>query len=72
MFNTKAYPITTQQALRAAFWESADPMNGDGITRRKLRNGDYTTDTRCAFVDFVDMLARDGQISEALAQRVTL
>jgi len=29
-------------------------------------------DTRCAFSDFVDYLARDGQISDALAQRVTL
>ncbi len=73
MVDTKAYPITTQSALRAAFWDSAQyHINCDTITRRKLRNGDYTTDTRCAFVDFLDMLARDGQISEALAQRVTL
>ena len=63
---------TTQKQVRAAFWESADSMNGDGITRRKLPDGDYTTDTRCAFVDFVDALARDGHISESLAQRVTL
>jgi len=64
--------LTTQKKIRAAFWESADPMSGDGITRRKLSNGDYTADTRMAFVDFVDMLHRDGEISDDLAQRVTL
>ena len=63
---------TTQKQVRAAFWDMADSMNGCAITRVKLRGGDYTTDTRCAFVDFVDSLARDGHISEALAQRVTL
>ena len=63
---------TTQKQVRAAFWDMADSMNGDGITRRKLSDGDYTTDTRCAFVDFVDMLARNGDISESLAHRVTL
>lgn len=34
---------------------------------------DYTyTTTRVAFSDFVDMLERNGLISESLAQRVTL
>jgi hypothetical protein len=67
------YGYTNQKQIRAAFWDSAQyHINCDTITRRKLSNGDHTTDTRCAFVDFVDMLARDGQISEALAQRVTL
>lgn len=63
---------TTQKQVRAAFWDMADPMNGDGITRRKLSNGDYSTDTRCAFVDFVDYLQKSGAISESLAERVTL
>ena len=64
--------MTTQKQIREAFWDSADPMNGDGITRRKLSDGGYTADTRMAFVDFVDMLHRDGEIGDALAQRVTL
>lgn len=63
---------TTQAQVRAAFWDTADSMNGDGITRRNLPDGDYTTDTRCAFVEYVDHLARNGDISEALARRVTL
>jgi hypothetical protein len=66
------YTYEDEEEVRAAFWDFADSMNGDGITRRKFSDGSYSTDTRCAFVDYVDSLARDGQISEALAQRVTL
>ena len=70
-----SYPITTQKALRAAFWDAHASIKG--ITRRKIRNYSgngtmHNTDTRCAWVDFVDMMARDGQISESLAQRATL
>ena len=64
--------MTTQRQVRAAFWE-AHP----DLPRRKIRNYSgngtmYPTDTRVAFVDYVDFLSRDGQISQALAQRVTL
>lgn len=58
--------ITTQKEIRRAFWD-----NHPNAKRQKIR-GDYVTDTRVAFVDYVDMLARDGVISEKLAQRVTL
>jgi len=66
---------TTQKQVRSAFWETFDGL--PGISRRQIRDYSGTgkmhnTDTRCAFVDYVDSLARDGQISEALAQRVTL
>ena len=69
------YPITTQKALRAAFWDAH--ANIKGITRRKIRNYSgngtmHNTDTRCAWADFIDAMARDGQISDALAQRATL
>lgn len=60
--------FTTQAQVRAAFWQG-----WEGRPRpRKLKDGDYPADVRVEFVDFVDMLARDGHISEALAQRVTL
>ena len=68
----KAYPITTQRQIRRAFWNE---NKGALMHRRIVKTGDhqdYPTDTRIAFVDFVDNLARNGQISEALAQRVTL
>ncbi len=58
--------MTTQKEIRAAFWQ------GFPIRPKKLRNGDYPTDVRVEFVDFVDMLARDGHISETLAGRATL
>lgn len=59
--------FTTQAQVRAAFWQGWQ----DRIKPRKV-GGDWPTDTRVEFVDFVDMLARDGHISETLAQRVTL
>ena len=66
-----AYPITTQAQVRAAFWNT-DADRYMPAYRAWKRQNDYNTDTRCAFVDFVDGLVRDGQISEALAHRVTL
>ena len=69
------YTYTTQKQVRAAFWDAHKGL--PGITSRRFPNywGNgkmHNTDTRCAFVDFVDMLARNGDISEDLAGRVTL
>lgn len=61
-----SYTLTNQKELRKAFWED----NPD-LDRKKVK-GDYVTDTRVAFCDYVEFLRRDGQISEALAQRATL
>ena len=62
--------MTTQAEVRRAFWDSHPDLS-----RKRISYGDhktYTTDTRSAFVDFVDSLARDGTISERLASKVTL
>jgi hypothetical protein len=69
--------MTTQKAIRAAFW-AAHPA----LPRRRHRygwsNSDKTAelvhhvDSRMAFSDYIDMLARNGIISSALAQRATL
>jgi len=69
--------MTNQKEIRAAFWAAHSTL-----PRRRYRyswsRSDKTAelvfpvDTRCAFVDYVDQLQRDGQISEALANRVTL
>ena len=59
--------ITTQSQLRAAFWQDIDVTATPG-----KRQNDYPADVRMAFVDYVDMLAWSGEISEALADRVTL
>lgn len=65
--------LTSQPALRAAFW-GAHPslVCRRGPRGRILPQNSQPTTTRCAFVDYVDSLARDGTISEALAQRATL
>jgi hypothetical protein len=56
---------TTQKQIRAAFY-AAHPT-----AKRKPQN-QQPTDTRSAFVDFIDALHRSSQISDALAQRATL
>ncbi len=58
--------------VRRAFWEAHPTMPRKKITDYSGAGKVYPTDTRCAFVDFVDYLARDGQISDSLANRVTL
>lgn len=62
--------MTTQKQVRAAFW-AAHP----NASRKLINYGAsliYTVETRVAFVEFIDRLARDGTITEALASRVTL
>jgi hypothetical protein len=66
--------MTTQKQVRAAFWAAfphlAEQAREAGILT-KPQNFHCAT-VRCMFVDFVDSLHRDGQISDALADRVTL
>ena len=70
----KAIRLTTQRQIRRAFWQ-AHP-NYEFQAREagifsKGQNAQCAT-VRCDFCDFVEMLVRSGEISEALAQRVTL
>ena len=66
--------ITTQKALRKAFWADhphyEEQARAAGILSR--RQNEHCATVRCAFVDFVDILTRDGQISAKLAFRATL
>lgn len=59
--------LTTITAVRRAFWEAHPELE-----RRPGRQNKQACDTRCAFVDFVDSLARSGEITEKLAAEVTL
>jgi len=59
--------MKTIAEVRQAFWNAHHFVRHAGWTQNL-----YPTDTRVEFVDFVDSLARDGTITEALAQRVTL
>jgi len=66
--------LTTQSQIRVAFWNDLDAIGAPAPTQRKpgKRQNDYPADVRMAFVDYVDMLERSGEISEALAYGVTL
>lgn len=64
----KQFTYTTQAQVRAAFWEAHHFYKRHaGWTQNQ-----YPTDTRVAFVDYIDYLRRNGDISDALAQRITL
>ena len=60
--------ITTQKELRDAFWNS----NTNLVRHGNKKQNDYPVDTRMAWVDFVNALCCNGEISEALANRATL
>lgn len=66
--------MTSQKQIRAAFWNAHPDFEFQareaGIFS-KPQNYHCAT-VRCAFVEFVDSLARNGEISEELAFRATL
>jgi hypothetical protein len=68
------YTYTSQRQVRDAFWDAYPDFDFQarqaGI--RSKRQNEHCATVRCTFVDFVDTLERNGDISEALANRVTL
>jgi hypothetical protein len=66
------YRITTQKELRREFWATYPNLQRRKITDYSGKGKMHVTDTRCAFVEWVDMLSRNGDISQELAERVTL
>jgi hypothetical protein len=62
--------MKTQKQIRDSFWQSFPEFKQ--YYRTKKRQNDYPTDIRVTFVDYVDSLRRDGEISEKLANNVTL
>jgi len=66
--------ITTQKALRKEFWlqhPSFDHQARAAQIRSKPQN-EHCATLRLAWCDFVEHMNRDGEISDALAQRATL
>lgn len=61
------YDFTTEGQVRKAFWVGLEQFRKPG-----RRQNDYGATIRSEWVEFVDVLARNGHISEALASRVTL
>jgi hypothetical protein len=69
----KIYRLTTQVELRSAFWdENPSLVCRRGPRGRILPQNEQPAATRAAFSDYVDTLARAGEISAALADRATL
>jgi len=66
------YRITNQRQLRREFWQTFPHLPRRKIINYSGNGKMHVTDTRCAFVDWLDGLSRDGQISPELADRATL
>lgn len=60
--------------IRALFWETHPQLEAYARKARRISKpqNDQDTDTRCAFVDFVDQLHRAGQITDRTANQITL
>lgn len=68
----KMYTFTTQRQVRSAFWKAHPTLQRKRIPNYSGNGTMHTTDTRCAFTDWIDGLSKNGEISQDLAQRVTL
>lgn len=65
-----AYTYTNQKQLRKAFREQFPELSFKRI--KYGSSSDFPCDTRVAFVDWIDALSKNGDISPELAQRATL
>ena len=62
----------TLKELRKMFWgEIATPEMRAEYRTRKTQN-DYSTDIRCAWVDFIDWACESGRITEKQCDNATL
>lgn len=64
--------ITTQKALRAAFWRDNPGASRKLITDYAGTGRMHCTDTRAAWVNYIDAQCRAGIISPEFAARATL
>jgi hypothetical protein len=74
--NMAKHTMTTQQQVRDSFWQFLKEVSPKLAAQKKTGKNNvqnmYCTDIRCSFVDYVDSLHRNGEISDTLANRVTL
>lgn len=66
--------MKTKTEIRAAFWQMLQETAPDlaKMKRAKKTQNDYPADIRCRFVDFTEQLARSGEITQTMADKVTL
>ena len=60
----------TFKQVRDLFFETYPQFQSERRVRKSQNN--YSTDCRCAFVDFVDYLNKDGQITDNQTFNLTL
>lgn len=61
---------TTIKEIRKAFWDAHPEIKNE--YRKTYRQNDYKPGVRTMFVNFVDMLERNGEITTELASKATL
>lgn len=66
--------MTTQKQIRAAFWQYHPHLEAYALMWgiKTAPHNRHNADTRTAWVDFVNHLAKAGEITEKLAFRATL
>ena len=66
--------MKTKNEIRANFWQMLQETAPHlaKMKRVKKTQNDYPADIRCAFVDYTDQLARSGEISQRMADNITL
>jgi hypothetical protein len=62
--------MKTTSQVRTAFWQSFPEFKNE--YRKTWRQNQYNATIRTSFVDYVDNLRKRGEITESLANRVTL
>ena len=64
--------ITNQKELRREFWATYPNLDRGKVTDHSGKGKMHVVDTRCVFVEWIDVLSKSGDISEELADRATL
>lgn len=64
--------ITNQRQLRQEFWATFPFLPRRKVADYSGKGKMFRTDTRCAFVAWLDSLSKNGDVSSALAYRATL
>jgi hypothetical protein len=64
----------TFKEIRRQFWEELKEFNPQLYKqgKRSKSQNEQVTDIRCLFVEYIDRLVRDRDITEGQAQRITL
>ena len=62
--------MRTITAIRNSFWNAFPEFKSE--YRKSFRQNDYKCDIRLTFIDYVEHLRRNGEITVQLANRVTL